>query len=146
MTGEPRQTGPPRHCVCGCGRGVQIHVQSADDVAIELIPELLAWDRLRARMRAGESWPDSPVTLESLDAFLEEGGEHYRHAVAIVHGEKPFTAIGLGANRWLRYSRRSRRKLAELAPGAIDPARRHVVADDELAQLDRHHPERSFTG
>lgn len=136
----------PRECVCGCGRGVQIHVQAADDVAIEMIPELLAWDRLRARMLAGESWEASPVTLENLDGFLDEGGSQYRGALAVVHGEKPFTAIGLGANRWLRESRRGRRKLAALAPDAIDPTRHRALSEDELAALDRRHPERTFSG
>jgi hypothetical protein len=137
--------GEPRRCVCGCGREVPLTRETAHLVAIALVPELFAWDGFRSRLRAGERWPDSPITAEALDRFLDEGARHYDAALAVVHGEKPLTAIGLGADRWLRYSRRSRRKLARLAPGAIlaEPAPALTAAD--LERLDRRHPETSWS-
>lgn len=134
-------------CVCGCGREVARRSEPANLLAIRLIPELMIWDRHRADLRRGEAPPGSPVTAEKLDAFLARGGEHYRAAVDTVHaGAMPGIASGFEVNNWLRYSRKSRRKLHKLAPGAIVGDRNPALGEAELADLDREHPERSYTG
>jgi len=91
--------------------------------------------------------PSSPVTAEKLDTFLATGGEHYRAAVDTIHaGALSGPSFGFEVNNWLRYSRKSRRKLHKLAPDAIVGDRTPVLGEEELAQLDREHPERSYTG
>jgi hypothetical protein len=135
------------HCVCGCGREVPRRSEQANVLAIRLIPELMLWDRHRLDLRAGRIPPSSPVTAEKLDAFLATGGEHYRAAVDTIHaGALSGPAFGFEVNRWLRYSRKSRRKLHKLAPDAIVGDRTPALGEAELAQLDREHPERSYSG
>jgi hypothetical protein len=134
------------HCVCGCGREVPRRSEQANVLAIRLIPELMLWDRHRLDLRAGRIPPSSPVTAEKLDAFLATGGEHYRAAVDTIHaGALSGPAFGFDVNRWLRYSRKSRRKLHKLAPEAIVGDRTPALGEAELAQLDREHPERSYS-
>jgi hypothetical protein len=135
------------HCVCGCGREVPRRAEQANLLAIRLIPELMLWDRHRADLRRGEVPPSSPVTAEKLDAFLATGGEHYRTAVDTIHaGAISGLSFGFEVNNWLRYSRKSRRKLHKLAPAAISGDRTPTLGDEEQAHLDREHPERSYTG
>jgi hypothetical protein len=139
--------GEAPHCVCGCGRTVPRRAEQANLLAIRLIPELMLWDRHRLDLRRGEVPPSSPVTAEKLDAFLATGGEHYRTAVDTIHaGAISGLGFGFEVNNWLRYSRRSRRKLHKLAPDAIVGDRTPMIGEAELAQLDREHPERSYTG
>lgn len=134
-------------CVCGCGRDVPRRAEQANLLAIRLVPELMLWDRHRADLRRGEAPPDSPVTEDKLDTFLATGGDHYRAAVDTVHaGAIPGISFGFEINSWLRYSRKSRRKLHELAPAAIVGDKTPTLGEAELAQLDREHPERSYTG
>jgi hypothetical protein len=135
------------HCVCGCGREVPRRSEQANVLAIRLIPELMLWDRYRLDLRGGQVPPSSPVTAEKLDAFLATGGEHYRAAVDTVHaGALSGPAMGFEINKWLRYSRKSRRKLHKLAPEAIVGDRTPGLGEEEQAQLDRGHPEQSYTG
>jgi hypothetical protein len=135
------------HCVCGCGREVPRRSEAANVLAIRLIPELMLWDRHRLDLRRGQIPPSSPVTAEKLDAFLATGGEHYRAAVDTIHaGALSGPAFGFEVNGWLRYSRRSRRKLHKLAPEAIPGDRTPPLGEAELARLDRGHPERSYSG
>jgi hypothetical protein len=134
-----------QRCVCGCGREVPYTRDTAHTAAIALVPELFAWDRFRSRLRAGESFADSPVTAAALDGFLAEGADHYAAVLAVVHGEQPITAVGVGPDRWLRYSRRSRRRLARRSPGAIAADRALALDEEDMRRLDRRHPERSWT-
>jgi hypothetical protein len=137
----------PLKCVCGCGREVPRRAEQANLLAIRLVPELLLWDRHRLDLQGGEVPPASPVTAEKLDRFLAEGGAHYRSAVDTVHaGAISGVSFGFQVNGWLRYSRKSRRKLHKLAPGAISGDRTPGLDQAEQAQLDREHPERSYTG
>lgn len=134
-------------CVCGCGREVPRRAEQANVLAIRLVPELMLWDRHRLALRRGESFPDSPVTVEKLDTFLAEGGGHYRAAVDTVHASAmPGLSFGFEVNGWLRYSRKARRKLHKLAPAAIPGDRTPGLGEAELARLDREHPEQSYTG
>lgn len=135
------------HCVCGCGREVPRRSEPANLLAIRLVPELMLWDRHRLEVRRGEAPPNSPVTAEKLDTFLAEGGGHYRAAVDTVHaGSMSGMSFGFEVNGWLRYSRKSRRKLHKLAPEAISGARTPGIDEAEQAHLDREHPDRSYTG
>jgi hypothetical protein len=135
------------HCVCGCGREVPRRAEQANLLAVRLIPELMLWDRHRLDLREGQIPPASPVTAEKLDAFLATGADHYRAAVDTVHASAfPGLSFGFEINNWLRYSRKSRRKLHKLAPEAIPGDRTPKMGDSELAQLDREHPDRSYTG
>ena len=43
--------------------------------------------------------------------------------LTVLHEGHSFTGVGLGVNRWLRYSRKSRKKLVRIAPGTIGGAR-----------------------
>jgi hypothetical protein len=133
-------------CVCGCGREVPRRAEASNLQAIRLIPELLAWDGYRRDVRAGSAPPESPITAEKLDGFLAEGADHYQGAVATVHSGGMALGSGLAVNRWLRESRKSRRKLNKLAPGAIIADRTPAVSEEELADLDREHPDRTYTG
>jgi hypothetical protein len=135
------------HCVCGCGREVPRRSEQANLLAIRLVPELMLWDRHRLDLRRGEQFPGSPVTIEKLDAFLATGGDHYRAAVDTVHaGSIPGLSFGFEINGWLRYSRKARRKLHKLAATAIAGDRTPTLGDTELSELDREHPEQSYTG
>jgi hypothetical protein len=137
----------PLRCVCGCGLEVPRRAEQANLLAIRLIPELMLWDRHRLDLRRGEVPPASPVTAEKLDAFLATGGGHYRAAVETIHaGAISGPSFGFEVNNWLRYSRKSRRKLHKLAPGAISGDRTPGLDDEQLARLDRDHPEQSYTG
>jgi hypothetical protein len=134
-------------CVCGCGREVPRRAEQANLLAIRLIPELMLWDRHRLDLRQGQVPPASPVTAEKLDAFLADGGGRYRTAVDTVHaGAIPGLSFGFELNNWLRYSRKSRRKLHKLSPEAIPGDRTPTLNEEELAQLDREHPDHSYTG
>jgi hypothetical protein len=134
-------------CVCGCGREVPRRAEQANVLAIRLVPELMLWDRHRADLRRGEVPPESPVTAEKLDTFLAQGGEHYRAAIDTIHaGAMPGMTFGFEVNNWLRYSRKSRRKLHKLAPQAIVGDKTPALGEAELAELDREHPERTYTG
>jgi hypothetical protein len=58
----------------------------------------------------------------------------------------PGMTFGFEVNNWLRYSRKSRRKLHKLAPQAIVGDKTPALGEAELAELDREHPERTYTG
>lgn len=99
--------------------------------------ELAEWDRFRFQMQqAGMEF--------TADDFIEDGALCYQRSLAVLHGEA-LHSTPRDTKKWMKYSRKSRRKLARKF-GLIEGAKQVPLDEEHLAHLNRDHPERSYTG
>jgi len=127
-------------CICGCGTQVSRGLVEANLQATAIALELLAWDKARSdgKISAQES--------ETIESLIHRGSLQYGRLLDAVHGERESAPLSEG-KAWLNESealRRDREYMSEkswLRKGA-----RLRLTEEDIAQLDRKQPERSFSG
>ena len=123
-------------CVCGCGTELSRRLSQRNFLAASVALELLAWDKNRA----------SPVPgPDGREGLIARGADCYQRLLYALHEE------GAGdpdedCNEWLKESAAMRAGLGEMNRWKLlgqGPVR---LSQAEVEQLDRKHPETSFTG
>jgi hypothetical protein len=123
-------------CVCGCGRDIPKKLADRNFIAAAVAIELLAWDRNRALPGAGP---------EGREGLIARGVECYERLLYSLHG-------GGGGdpdrqcNAWLQESTQMRADRSDMTKKRLLSGGQPNVSKEDMARLDRRHPERSFTG
>lgn len=126
-------------CVCGCGREISgIELTQRNVVAASIALELLAWDKNRASPTPG---PDGR------EGLIARGADCYQRLLYSLHQEGGGDPDG-DCEEWLSESHKMRAQRSDMnrkrffGRGAGSPN----LSEYDIAQLDRRHPELSFTG
>ena len=76
-------------------------------ISVVLITELVEWDKFRYHMtQAGNE------EFKTLDGFIEDGAFCYQRSLLVLHGQALHSSPRQ-ISKWLKYSRKSRKKLAK---------------------------------
>ena len=130
-------------CVCQCGRQVPVEINSD---AVMLMLELVEFDRFRALLRSSDARNGVGLDLSNTDSFIGDGATLYRHALDSMHGESSWSRHDhKAAGRWLKFSRRTRRKLHRDTDGFVRKDKLPPLMTPDLEYLDREHPERIYS-
>jgi Short C-terminal domain len=123
-------------CVCGCGREIPKKLADRNFIAAAVAIELLAWDRNRALPGAGP---------EGREGLIARGAECYERLLYSLHG-------GGGGdpdeqcNAWLQESLQMRAGRSDMTKKRLFSSGSPNVSKEDMARLDRRHPDHSFTG
>jgi hypothetical protein len=123
-------------CVCGCGRNLPKDLAERNYIAANVAIELLVWDKNRALPGAG---PDGR------EGLIARGVECYERLLYSLHGEGGGDPDP-GGNAWLNESRAMRAHRSDMTKGRFFGGNAPNVSKEDMARIDRRHPERSFTG
>jgi hypothetical protein len=123
-------------CVCGCGRSIGKDSADRNYIAASVALELLVWDKNRALPGPGP---------EGREGLIARGVECYEQLLYVLHGE------GAGdpdpeADDWLTESRAMRADRSDMTKGRFFGGNAPNVSKEDMARIDRRHPERTFTG
>ena len=126
-------------CYCGCGRRVSRQLTDTNLRIGEVALELLAWDKRRSTM------PMQPADFVETERLIDRGANAHRRLLGALHEE--FDGVSLDDSaEWLAESRAAWRDREEMTEGGRflrGPKLR--LTKDDLALIDRVHPERSFS-
>lgn len=125
-------------CVCGCGREISGKLGQRNFIAASVALELLAWDKNRASRTPG---PDGR------EGLIARGTECYERLLYSLH-EEGNGDPDADCEEWLRESEELRLQRSDMTKKrflGVGPSSPSLSAHD-MAQLDRRHPELSFTG
>lgn len=126
-------------CVCGCVREISgVTLSQRNFVAARVALELLAWDKNRASPTPG---PDGR------EGLIARGADCYQRLLYSLH-EEGGGDPDADCEEWLRESAEMRGQRSDMSkrrflgggPGSPN------LSEHDMAQLDRLHPELSFTG
>lgn len=106
-------------------------------IAFLLALELAEWDRFRVLTCEITGNPFGG------DDFIEDGGLCYQRSLAVLHGEL-FTSSARETKRWMKFSRKERKKLAKNT-GLIDGSKDVERTDERLQYLDARQAEQSYS-
>lgn len=126
-------------CVCGCGREISgVEPTQRNIVAATIALELLAWDKNRASPTPGP---------EGREGLIARGADCYQRLLYVLHeegGGDPDADCDewLGESHGMRAQRSDMNKKRFLGRGPGSPN----LSEHDIAELDRRHPELSFTG
>jgi hypothetical protein len=134
--------GETLECVCGCGTEVPKRLMPTNLVAFIVMTELAEWDRFRFNMsQAGLDFEESSPT----NVFIDDGAFCYERSLRVLHGEL-LHSTPRDTKKWMKFSRKSRKKIAKKYPGLIEGSKEVEITDELRFQVDRQHPDRSYTG
>jgi hypothetical protein len=127
-------------CFCGCGKKLARRQVDANLQAGQIAVELLAWDKARSEGRLG-----SPAADDG-ERVLKRGADCYQRLLRGLHGEDAGYAVGEG-EAWLAESERERldRGYMTKRGNILTGGNKLLLTEEDLASLDRLHPERSFS-
>lgn len=126
-------------CVCGCEREISgATFTQRNFVAARVALELLAWDKNRASPTPGP---------EGREGLIARGADCYQRLLYSLH-EEGSGDPDADCDEWLRESAEMRAQRSDMTkksflgrgPGSPN------LSEHDMAQLDRLHPELSFTG
>jgi hypothetical protein len=123
-------------CVCGCGRKIPKQLSDRNFLAAGVAIELLAWDKNRALPGAGP---------EGREGLIARGVECYEQLLYSLHEEGAGDPDAI-CNDWLEESREMRSGRSDMTKKRFFGASTPNVSREDMARIDRRHPERSFTG
>lgn len=126
-------------CYCGCGRRVSRRLVDTNLRISEVTLELLAWDKRRTTS------PLAPEDFVETERLIDRGANVHRRLLAALHEEFDGVPLDESAD-WLAESRARWRHIDEMTEGRgfIRGPKLRLTKDD-LARLDRIHPEQSFS-
>src|ERR1700744_2546200 len=118
-------------CVCGCGRDLSGKLSQRNFIAASVALELLAWDKNRASPAPGPDGREGLIARGSdcYERLGEGGGDPDGDGTAWLAESAEMRAGRSDMNTW---------RLVGQSPPSLSKA--------DMAQLDRKHPELSFTG
>jgi hypothetical protein len=126
-------------CVCGCGREIEgAKYTQQNFIAASIALELLAWDKNRASPTPG---PDGR------EGLIARGADCYQRLIYSLHEEgggdpEADCEAWLGESGEMRLQRSDMNKKRFLGRGYGSPN----LSEHDMEQMDRTHPELSFTG
>lgn len=123
-------------CVCGCGRGLTGKLTQRNFVAASIALELLAWDKNRASPTPG---PDGR------EGLIARGADCYQRLLYALHDEGAGDP-DVDCSAWLKESAEMRRGLEDMSRWRLLGQEPPKLSKADMEQLDRKHPETSFTG
>lgn len=124
-------------CPCGCGRnGSAMPERTWMLVAEHMKQEISELDRFRVEHPEKAS--------EDVGSVIQTGADRYRLVVSSLHGVGPVPDTQ-SCVPWLRELRQTRRTLAKRFPDSIADAKRLDLTPDQLAHINRDHPEFSYS-
>jgi hypothetical protein len=123
-------------CVCGCGRNLPKDSADRNYIAASVAIELLVWDKNRAL--------PGPIP-DGREGLIARGVECYERLLYALHGEGPGDP-DLESKAWLEESKEMRAHRSDMTKGRFFGGNAPNVSKEDMARIDRRHPERSFTG
>jgi Short C-terminal domain len=126
-------------CVCGCEREISgVNLTQRNFIAARVALELLAWDKNRASPTPGP---------EGREGLIARGADCYQRLLYSLH-EEGSGDPDADCDEWLSESADMRAQRSDMTtkrflgrgPGSPN------LSEHDMAQLDRLHPELSFTG
>jgi hypothetical protein len=126
-------------CFCGCGTKVRRDLIGLNLRGGEVAFELLAWDKYRTTRDR------DPTDALETERLIDRGAGCFGRILSTVHGEREIQSPR-ESDEWLEESRArwpSRPEMTEKGSFLRGPKLR--VTDDDLAHLDRVHPDQSFS-
>src|ERR1700760_2918258 len=127
-------------CYCGCGRRVSRRLTDTNLRISEVALELLAWDKVRATSQM------QPADFVETERLIDRGSNSHRRLLAALHEEIDEVPL-LESDEWLVESRarwKDREEMTERRGFLRGPKLK--LTKDDLARIDRLHPEQSFSG
>jgi hypothetical protein len=126
-------------CYCGCGRRVSRRLTDTNLRISEVALELLAWDKRRATS------PMDPADFVETERLIDRGANFHRRLLAALHEELDDLSL-VESEEWLVESRARWKDREEMTEsGGFLRGRKLKLTKDDLARIDRVHPERSFS-
>jgi hypothetical protein len=126
-------------CYCGCGRRISRRLTDTNLRIGEVALELLAWDKRRSTS------PMEPGDFVETERLIDRGANFHRRLLAALHEELDEVSL-VENDEWLVESRarwKDREEMTERG-GFLRGGKLRLTKDD-LARIDRVHPERSFS-
>jgi hypothetical protein len=111
-------------------------------VATNIMIELSEFDRLRF---AFEVLEQEGFDENSIHGFVDDGAWLYQQHLAVLH-QAAFASPHKETRQWLKFARKSRKKLAKQMPGLIRGNKHITPTDEDVALTNTQHPESSYTG
>ncbi len=126
-------------CYCGCGRRISRQLTDTNLRISEVALDLLAWDKRRSTS------PMEPGDFVETERLIDRGANSHRRLLAALHGELESVSLAESAE-WLAESKERWRDRDEMTEGGgfLRGPRLRLTKDD-LARIDRLHPEQSFS-
>jgi hypothetical protein len=126
-------------CYCGCGRRVSRRLTDTNLRISEVALELLAWDKRRATS------PMEPADFVETERLIDRGSNSHRRLLAALHEELEGVSL-VESEEWLIESRARWKDREEMTErGGFLRGHKLRLTKDDLARIDRVHPERSFS-
>jgi hypothetical protein len=126
-------------CYCGCGRRVSRRLTDTNLRISEVALELLAWDKRRTTS------PMDPADFVETERLIDRGANFHRRLLAALHEELDEVSL-VDSEEWLVESRARWKDREEMTErGGFLHGRKLKLTKDDLARIDRVHPERSFS-
>jgi hypothetical protein len=126
-------------CYCGCGRRVSRRLTDTNLRISEVALELLAWDNRRATS------PMEPADFVETERLIDRGANSHRRLLAALHEEIDDVSL-VESDEWLVESRARWKDREEMTErGGFLRGRKLKLTKDDLARIDRVHPEHSFS-
>lgn len=124
-------------CICGCEAELPNKLIDTHLTASNVALELLVWDRTRTRA----------LQSAATEGLITRGADCYQRLLATLHGGGGGADPVPDCEAWLEDSFAARIGRSEMTDkgGMLKPAKLRLT-DDDIAQLDRLHPELSFSG
>lgn len=127
-------------CFCGCGTQIERGLVDAHLQSTAVALELLAWDKARSEGRIPRE------EAERIDALVHRGALQYQRLLDAIHGERESAPVAEG-DSWLEESQALRRDRQYMTERTwIRKGGKLRLTEEEIAMLDRKHPEQSFSG
>jgi hypothetical protein len=123
-------------CVCGCGKDVPGKLLRRNLIAAQVALELLAWDKNRASRSPG---PDGR------EGLIARGADCYQRLLDSLHGDGADDPDA-DCDTWLGESSGLRAGDSSMTKWRVIGASGPRLSTSDMEQIDRKHPERSFTG
>src|ERR1700721_2350238 len=126
-------------CYCGCGRRVSRRLTDTNLRISEVALELLAWDKRRAMS------PMDPADFVETERLIDRGANFHRRLLAALHEELEEVSL-VESEEWLVESRAHWKDREEMTErGGFLRGPKLKLTKDDLARIDRVHPEHSFS-
>jgi hypothetical protein len=126
-------------CYCGCGRRVSRRLTDTNLRISEVALELLAWDKRRATSQM------EPADFVETERLIDRGANFHRRLLAALHEELDEVSL-VESEEWLVESRARWRDREEMTEGGrFLRGPKLKLTKDDLARIDRVHPERTFS-
>jgi hypothetical protein len=126
-------------CFCGCGTKVSRDLIGLNVRGGEVAYELLAWDKYRSTVDR------EPADALDTERLIDRGAACFGRILATIHGERETWSLD-ESDEWLEESRaRWFDRSGMIEKGSFLRGPKLRVTEEDIARLDRVHPDQSFS-